>query len=911
MLLEPNNIIAEATDTQIDFATEASVTVSGTIGTVSDVDLYQFQLDRGQGITLDVDTIATNSGIDGFDSFLRVFDRLGNELAFNDDSAADSGSFSLDSYAGFIANQPGEYYVGISSTGNQSYDPVDGENPERITGNFSSGDYDLTFELVDVVADADPDSTIAAATTVALNPATQTAIAIEEIETRTDVDFYHVAIAEGEGINLNLSAADDDSSFDAYLRLFDVVGNELAFNDDNSDLETATTDAAIAFVPPRAGKYFIGVSSAGNFDYDETNGNTNLNFSTNRGVSTGAYRLEVEVAEVVADNDPDNTIDEAIASRIRSSADEAALLAGEIDSELDVDFYQLAIEEGEGVNLAIATEGLDSELDSFLRLFDEQGNELSFDDNNDANFTGSFSADANLSFVPDAPGTYYAAVGASGNSNYDPINGRTNFSVDVVSPFTTTGAYELGIDVLAVQPDNDPDNILAEALPSGVSSQGRRQIQLEGELDTTADADVYRFQLDEGDGVTINLNTAGLDSELDSYLRLFDSEGNELAFDNDDDFDLADDSGTDSLLKFAPAAAGNYFLGVSSDGNVAYDVVNGNDNFTPTTGFSRGSYEVEIEITEVVADTDPDNTIVEAIATTLNAATPSITLNDAIETAEDIDLYEVQLELGDTVSFDIDTATDNRLDTFIKVFDAEGNELGSNDDGSAPDENSSLDSYLEFTAVTQGEYFFGVSSFGNLEYDPLNGSNNFSHDIGATTGNYELAINLIDSVNAIEGTATDDTLNGTAGADLILGLPGDDTLNGAAEADNLKGGLGNDSLFGGNGNDLLQGDAGNDTLSGGGGDDILDGDRGRDRLAGNGGADIFVIGANDGSSNIVDFETGSDKIALVEGLSFADLTLGSTETDTLLIAADKVIGTLANIEPSQITAADFLAFGEQ
>jgi len=908
MLLEPNNIIAEAIDTKVDFATEESVTVSGRIDAVSDIDLYQFQLDRGQGITLDVDTDAAESGITGFDSYLRVCDGLGNELAINDDSGVDSATFSVDSYIGFIANQPGQYYVGISSTGNQSYEPISGENPNPVTGNFKTGDYDLTLELVDVTGDEDPDSTIAEAIALELALETPIAIATGEIEARSDVDFYRVDLAEGEGVNLNLSAVDEDSGFDSYLRLFDAVGNELAFNDDNSDLENATTNAAISFVPPIAGVYFVGVSSAGNFDYDQINGDTNLNFSTNRGVSTGEYRLEVEVAEIVADDDSDNTIDEAIASGIATANDNPALLAGEIDSELDVDIYQFAVGEGEGVNLNVNTEGLDSELDSFLRLFDAAGNELIFDDNNDANFTGSFSADASLRFVPDAPGAYYVAVGSSGNSAYDPVNGRSNFSVDVVSPFTTTGAYELGIDVLAVQPDRDPDNTLREAVSSGVSSQGERQIKLEGELSVAADADIYRFELDKGDGVTIDLNTVGLDSDLDSYLRLFDSEGNELAFDNDDDLDLAEDSGTDSFLKFAPGLAGEYFLGISSDGNTAYDVVNGSDNFTPTTGFGSGGYEVEINIAQVVADNDPDNTIAEAIATTFDTATPSITINDAIETAADLDLFQVQLNLGDTVSFDIDTGADNRLDTFVKVFDALGNELGTNDDDSAPGENSSLDSYLEFTAVTQGEYYFGVSSFGNLNYDPLEGSNNFSNDVGATTGNYELAVNLIDSINAIEGTANAETLNGTSASDLLVGLGGNDTINGAEEADNLRGGLGNDSLLGGDGDDFLQGDAGSDTLSGGKGDDILDGNQGRDRLVGNGGADTFVIGADSDSSDIVDFESGSDKIALVEGLSFEDVTLGSTDSSTLIIFSDKVVATLTGIEPSQITAADFLTF---
>jgi len=55
------------------------------------------------------------------------------------------------------------------------------------------------------------------------------------------------------------------------------------------------------------------------------------------------------------------------------------------------------------------------------------------------------------------------------------------------------------------------------------------------------------------------------------------------------------------------------------------------------------------------------------------------------------------------------------------------------------------------------------------------------------------------------------TLNGTSGADKLVGGAGDDTLNGNA---------GNDTLIGNAGNDLLNGGAGNDTMTGGTGDDV-------------------------------------------------------------------------------------------
>jgi glycosidase len=71
-------------------------------------------------------------------------------------------------------------------------------------------------------------------------------------------------------------------------------------------------------------------------------------------------------------------------------------------------------------------------------------------------------------------------------------------------------------------------------------------------------------------------------------------------------------------------------------------------------------------------------------------------------------------------------------------------------------------------------------------------------------------------------------LNGTSGADLILGLDGNDTLNGLGGNDLLCGGAKNDTLNGGDNNDTLRGEAGNDSLTGSTGADFFSGGAGND-----------------------------------------------------------------------------------
>ncbi len=136
-----------------------------------------------------------------------------------------------------------------------------------------------------------------------------------------------------------------------------------------------------------------------------------------------------------------------------------------------------------------------------------------------------------------------------------------------------------------------------------------------------------------------------------------------------------------------------------------------------------------------------------------------------------------------------------------------------------------------------------------------------------------------DGANILMGGAFNDSLNGGAGDDVLAGGEGDDVLNGSAGIDiasyfdaragvtvtlMLKtaqdtGGAGLDTLGGMEGiwgsdfNDLLTGNDGANTLSGGLGGDRLTGGRGADALYGGAGADTFVYVA------LTDSKTTADK----------------------------------------------------
>jgi Ca2+-binding RTX toxin-like protein len=336
-----------------------------------------------------------------------------------------------------------------------------------------------------------------------------------------------------------------------------------------------------------------------------------------------------------------------------------------------------------------------------------------------------------------------------------------------------------------------------------------------------------------------------------------------------------------------------------------------------------------------------------------------------IDATEDVDMYKFTLSAGETIKIDIDSSTFlleessgispdladvlQYSDTELRLFDGQGNEILANQDGAAPGEALSRDPYLEFTATESGTYYVGVSQLGNRDYDPFtlgSGSGFTFPEVGVFHGPYELTATLSstgpadpgtvgtagddtllgnDENNNIDALGGDDTVAGGLGDDTLLGGDGDDVLRGDANSrdpqDDQPGG--NDIIFGGGGSDRIGGKAGNDQLLGDAGDDFIWGDAGDDNImggsgndtlvgdngSGGSGSDLFVFGNGDGTDTILDFEVGSDRIGLLEGeLSFADLTITQSGTDTLLgvISSGEILAVLNGTQASSLSESSFL-----
>jgi hypothetical protein len=100
----------------------------------------------------------------------------------------------------------------------------------------------------------------------------------------------------------------------------------------------------------------------------------------------------------------------------------------------------------------------------------------------------------------------------------------------------------------------------------------------------------------------------------------------------------------------------------------------------------------------------------------------------------DVDLVAIQLAQGEQVTVDVDTtALGSSLDAVLRVFNAAGQQVALNDDF-----GNSTDPQLEFTTPIAGLYYIGVSSYANLNYNPLVAGSGFAGGTGA----YDLNIVL-------------------------------------------------------------------------------------------------------------------------------------------------------------------------
>ncbi len=531
--------------------------------------------------------------------------------------------------------------------------------------------------------------------TIATAEATPVASSTYTIDNPADVDMFAVNLQAGEQLTVTV-AIPTGSSLDSYLRLINSAGRPLAVNNNGAAPgQTLGKGSYLTFTATTSGLYYLGVSAYGNVRYNAITG-----AGVRNGLSTGAYTLTVAT-------ETDTTISQAHPIALASSLTDAS--GSTISSPADVDMFAVDLQAGEQVTASVGV-ATSSGLDSYLRLFNSAGRQLAANHNGAAPGQtvgkGSY-----LTFTATAAGVYYLGVSAYGNGGYSALNGYG------AKNGTTDGAYTLTVAT-------ETDTTISQANPVTLSN-GAATVSGDG-ITSPADVDVFAVNLQAGEQLTAAANIP-TGSGLDSYLRLFNAAGRQLAANH---YGAAPRQmvGKGSYLTYTATTAGTYYLGVSAYGNNGYSALTG-------AGIRNGSTDGAYTLTVA---TETDTTISGANQVTSTSGTADLT-GYQISSLSDVDVFAVNLAAGDVLTLNVNTPAGGTLDSYLRLFNSSGKQLAANDNAAAPGEALTKDSYLSFTASTAGVYYVGISSHGNQRYNAVTGAGTAN---GTTAGAYELDVTV-------------------------------------------------------------------------------------------------------------------------------------------------------------------------
>ena len=291
----------------------------------------------------------------------------------------------------------------------------------------------------------------------------------------------------------------------------------------------------------------------------------------------------------------------------------------------------------------------DRDNDTRLRLFDAEGNEILGDDD------GGMGWYSRLSYTPEADGEFFLQV----------ANSRGPGGGDDRSP--RRGDYIL--NVAASYDENEPNNTFAGADSNPLADRSFVNATFADE----DDVDILRLTMQEGRiyhlRSVIDDAQAGMNVAL---YRVDDTSTNLLA---DGGSFITRYGGNNFKINFIPEETADYYL-----------------QLTPNAALSGAVYRVYMKSNDITAlkDTmEPNNTIEQAAALgdhpTDGVFYSYMLYDEDVEGFhDDLDYYQVTANAGDTLIAEtapFDGALWPRdFDAYMYLYDAEGNQLATNDD---------------------------------------------------------------------------------------------------------------------------------------------------------------------------------------------------------------------------------------
>ena len=297
--------------------------------------------------------------------------------------------------------------------------------------------------------------------------------------------------------------------------------------------------------------------------------------------------------------------------------------------------------------------------------------------------------------------------------------------VRVVTPRGSSNAGRMWIGAYPELAEKEPNNALAAA-----QKLEKLPVALHGQASGGEDVDCYTFQAGAGDTFVFDLVAARMTSALDGYLTLFDARGKTLqaaveGFDRDPRIihtfktagtyaiqvrDTMFRGGAPYVYKLTlgkvPVVTGYLPIGGKRGYpvEVALEGVNLGDMKTmtvtmpaegnlltvmPKTAAGPAVSPISLLPTDQMEDTEYEPNDAPEQAMTLDLM-PSL-VSGRMDKPGDVDLYRLKAAAAGNLTFEIHARRlGSRLDSFMRILDAAGKELSTNDDGAGKDSRITL-----------------------------------------------------------------------------------------------------------------------------------------------------------------------------------------------------------------------------
>jgi len=337
-----------------------------------------------------------------------------------------------------------------------------------------------------------------------------------------------------------------------------------------------------------------------------------------------------------------------------------------MNSSVDSDFYRMTLRPGQSYTFEAQGIGLS---DPTLRLRNAAGTQIVFDDDSGPGFNSliNFTAPNTL---PAAGATYFLDVRGFGGA---------------------TGSYR----VLGYTPG---DQTASTGTGGSIATEQTRNAF----VGVAGDHDWFRTTLSAGTTYIFTQNGSGSNPLSDPYLRLRNSAGTQLAFDDDSG------PGLNSRLSFTPTSTGTYFLDAGAFVNAG------------TGGYTLGMTEVD----DIAGNTGTTRNV-----TISGVPNGSGTGRGRINSAADQDFHRVFLRAGELYQFQANNAggATGLSDPTLSLRNSAGAQLAFDDDG-----GPGLNSQIQFRPTVSGNYFLDVGGFSSN----VGNYNVVAREVPANTGTY-------------------------------------------------------------------------------------------------------------------------------------------------------------------------------